>query len=665
MNRSERQMLITQIEQLNKSLSTATTEEQKTAILEKIASLKKRITQLDSLQAGKQPIVTSEKDMLNQELLRLNELLAKATTEDEKKALMQKIEYTKTKLTSLSSGTSQPRTEITFKSERDMILQQIQDLQKATAAASKEEDKKLFAEKISTLNLRLKQLENSDSIKTTVVKNSFESEEISANIKAIDELIIKKRMDLTVAIQNGQNDKAIQIEREVTSLIEKKKLLEITLSSNNRTDTNDFNRNNDSLSNKDSRIAELKLQYNAQQKLLDSLKMIIAELKVKIEEAEKQNNASELQLLKNRYSLVNEKINNLIVSMEKNRIECEGILAGVQFKEATSELKENTKTTKMESDSLLKILQEKNRTRSELIKKNADPLQIAALTDEMLILKENFLKNQQELVQIRNEINDARAENLLTQKTLQSEKLEVIASENRNERGFYEANIKVPEKDTIIKSNLQIKINTIEKVSGEIEIAEEFIDSAPAGMRGLQAFDITPSVDLLINMEDALIEIPFNPDSIKGTDIQKLAIYHFNVEKGWEPVQGCSVDVKRKVITAVVKHFSVYGLFTELRVPIIHSDKVNLSPLSLATRNISSTITFDFSLPEKSFVQLYIYTLNGMLVAKPLAGMYKEGFYSFNWNGKNSSRTSASMGKYIARLITKDTQITKTFMIIK
>jgi hypothetical protein len=184
-------------------------------------------------------------------------------------------------------------------------------------------------------------------------------------------------------------------------------------------------------------------------------------------------------------------------------------------------------------------------------------------------------------------------------------------------------------------------------------------------MRGLQAFDITPSVDLLINMEDALIEIPFNPDSIKGTDVEKLAIYHLNVEKGWEPVQGCSVDVKRKVITAVVKHFSVYGLFTEQMVPIIHSDNAKLSPVSLATRNVNSTVTFDFSLPQKSFVQLYIYTLNGKLVAKPIAGMYKEGFYTFNWNGKNSFRTSASMGKYIAILITKDTQLTKTFMIIK
>jgi heme exporter protein D len=714
--RSEREILILQIDQLNKSLAAVTSDTEKRAILDKIAALKQRLTQLDSGKVYQPPVGTSEKEMLIQELQRLNEMLAKATTEDEKMALAQKIEYTKQRLATISESTgTQNPADTAYKSEREilisqidqlnkslaavtsdaekkaildkitalkqrlaqldsakvtqppvvinekeMLIQQIANLEKALSVATNDEDKKLFTEKINMLKQRLAQLEAG----TRVPIDSAGLQKIASEIKTLDSLIIQKRIDLTMAIQNNQKEKASQLEQEITSLLEKKRMFESQLTANFQLKC-DTTINKDSLASHDARIAELKQRFESQKHQLDSIMKVIAELKLKIEEAEKLGQTTEIQPLKNQLGALNEKANALIVSMEKINIEGEKLQSELQFKEAVSNLKDSAADFKTESDSLLNILKEKNKERLSLIKNNADAREIEAITDEILTLKEVYIKAQQKLDMVKTEINSARAENLITQKTLQVEKVTLVASENRNERGFYEVTMKQPENDTAKKINIQVKLNVLEQVNGEVEITEEFIDENPKGMNGLRAFDITPSVDLLMNLEDAFIELPFNVEDIQGTDIQKLAIYYLNPQKGWEVVQGCSVDVARKVVFARVTHFSVYGIFAEQSVSISHSIMGKPLQTSINTHNISSTIVFDFAIPVKSFVQLYIYSLNGKLVAKPIAGMYNEGIYSFKWDGKYSFRTSASTGRYIARLMTKDVQITKPFTIIK
>jgi phage terminase large subunit-like protein len=718
--RSEREMLIAQIEQLNKSLSVATSETEKNALIDKITSLKQRLVQLDSGNVYRPPVATSEKEMLMQELQRLNEMLAKATTDAEKKALVEKIEYTKNRLATIigSNGTQVPadsayrsereqliaqieqlnkslavvtsetekkalidkitylkqrltqldsgnvyRPPVAATSEKEMLLEQIANLEKALSVAKTEEDKKIFTEKITMLKQRLAQLE-AGADKPHVFLDSIGFQKIISEIKALDTLLIQKKIELTTAIQNNQKEEAGQLEQEITSLLEKKKMLEsqLTTTSENRSDS-PFNK--DSLISHDARLSELKQKYESQKLQLDSVMVLITELKLKIEEAEKQGLTSEIQPMKNQLASLNEKAENLIVSIEKIRIEAEKIKAELSFKSAVSELKVSAGEIKTESDSLLKILKEKNKARLSLINSNADPRDIAAITDEILALKTAYVESQQKLDMVKTEINTARAENLMTQKTLQVEKVALVASENRNERGFYEVIMKQPENDTTKKINIQVKLNVLEQVNGEVEITEEIIDENPKGMKGLYAFDITPSVDLLMNLEDALIELPFNTEDIQGIDVQKLAIYHMNAQKGWEPVQGCSVDVARKVVFAKVTHFSVYGIFAEQSVSTL-ANKLN-KPMhtSITTHNSNSTIVFKFAIPAKSFVQLYVYSINGRLVAKPIAGMYNEGFYSFMWDGKNSFRTSASTGKYIARLVTKDSQISKPFTLIK
>jgi heme exporter protein D len=714
--RSEREIIYSQIEQLNKSLAAVTSDAEKKAILDKIAALKQRLAQLDSAKVTQPPVVTSEKEMLIQELQRLNEMLAKATTEDEKKALVQKIEYTKQRLATISGSTgTQNPADTAYRSEREiiysqieqlnkslaavtsdaekkaildkitalkqrlaqldsakvtqppvvtnekeMLIQQIANLEKALSVATNDEDKKLFTEKINLLKQRLAQLE-AGTDKPRVPIDSVGFQKIASEIKVLDSMLIQKRIDLTMAIQNNQKDKASQLEQEITSLLEKKRMLESQLSE----PKGDTIINKDSLISHDARISEIKQKYESQKLPLDSIMKVIAELKLKIEEAEKLGQTTEIQPLKNQLGALNEKANALIVSMEKIRIECEKLQSELQFKEAVSNLKDSAADFKTESDSLLNILKEKNKERLSLLKNNADAREIEAITDEILTLKEAYFKAQQKLDMVKTEINSARAENLMTQKTLQVEKVSLVASENRNERGLYEVTMKQPENDTAKQINIQVKLNVLEQVSGEVAIAEEFIDENPKGMKGLRAFDITPSVDLLMNLEDALIELPFNAEDIQGTDIQKLAIYYLNPQKGWEVVQGCSVDVARKVVFARVTHFSVYGVFVEQSVSISHSRIDKPLQTSINTHNFNNTIVFDFAIPVKSFVQLYIYSLNGRLVAKPIAGMYNEGIYSFKWDGKNSFRTSASTGRYIARLMTKDVQITKPFTIIK
>jgi hypothetical protein len=717
--RSEREMIYSQIEQLNKSLAAATSDAEKKAILEKITALKQRLVQLDSAKVIQAPVATNEKEMLIQELQRLNEMLAKATIEAEKAALAQKIEYTKQRLTTVSGSTgTQIPSDTAYRSEREMIYSQIEQLNKSLAAATSDAEKKAILEKITALKQHLVQLDSAKVTQPPVVTNEKEmliqqianleialsvatndqdkkifTEKISAlkqrlaqietgtdkpripldtasikriasEIKALDSMLIQKRIDLTLAIQNNQKEKAAQLEQEITSLLEKKRMLESQLAASYQP-KNDTIVNKDSLISHDARLSELKQKYESQKLQLDSIMKVIAELKLKIEEAEKLGKTTEVQPLKNQLGALNEKANALIVSLEKLRIEGEKVQSEIQYKEAVSDLKDSAADCKTESDSILNILKEKNKERLSLIKNNADAREIEAITDEILTLKEAYFKTQQKFDMVQTEINSARAENLMTQKTLQVEKVMLVASENRNGQGLYEVTMKQPENDTAKKINILVKLNVLEQVSGEVKIAEEIIDENPKGMKGLCAFDITPSVDLLMNLEDALIELPFSVEDIQGTDIQKLAIYYLNPQKGWEVVQGCSVDVARKVIVAKVTHFSVYGVFAEQSVSVSHSRMEKPLQTSINTHNFNNTIVFDFAIPVKSFVQLYIYSLNGRLVAKPIAGMYNEGIYSFKWNGKNSFRTSASTGKYIARLMTKDTQITKTFTIIK
>ncbi|HEX2957991.1 MAG TPA: hypothetical protein VHO70_14250 [Chitinispirillaceae bacterium] len=718
--KTERNMLIAQIEQLNKSLSVATTETEKKELLDKITALKQRLTQLDSMNIYRPPVVSNEKEMIMQELQRLNEMLTKATTEDEKKGLIEKIEYTRKRLATItgSTGTQTPtdsamkternmliaqieqlnkslsvatteteKKELLDKitalkqrltqldsgkvyqqpvitSEKEMLIQQIADLEKAISVATNDQDKKLFTEKLNSLKQHLAQLEAGIDKPENVFIDSAGFQKIKSDIKALDTILIQKRIDLTMAIQNNQKENASQLEQEITSLMIKKRMFESQLAATSQ-NKSDSSFHKDSLIGRDTRMSELKQKYENQKLQLDTVMALIAELKLSIEEAEKQGQTSEIQSLKDRLASLNGKANALIVSMEKIRIEGEKIQVELEYKDAVSTLKISAGEIKTASDSLLKILKEKNKERLLLIKDNADPREIAAITDEILTFKETYIEKEQKLDMVKTEINTARGRNLMTQRTLQVEKVTLVASENRNGCGLYEVTMKQPESDTAKKINIQVKLNVLEQVNGEVEIAEEVIDENPKGMKGLRAFDITPSVDLLINLEDALIELPFSVEEIQGTDLQKLTIYHLNLQKGWEPVEACSVDVERKVISARVTHFSIYGIFAEQPVPTLASKLNKPLQTSIATYNVNSTIVFNFAIPVKSFVQLYIYSLNGRLAAKPIAGMYNEGFYSFMWDGKNSFRASASTGRYIARLMTKDSQITKPFTIIK
>ncbi len=664
---SEKNALILEIERLNKTLSQAGSAEQTKAIIDTIAGLKQKLAALEGTGIVNPQVQQSEREMLTREIEELNKMLQNAANEEEKSVLTSKITLLKERLSAMGNVVT-PWTNVSILSERESLQFQLQGLIKARDAAIKEEDKKLFASKIEILNARLAQL---DLAKDSGVANRDTQRVIIMidEIIEIDKQIMIKKEELTVAIKNGEKENVMVIERTITALMEKRKTLSLQTNISGKIDSTFFDtvriKPDDAVMSKDARLVSLKEKYEMMLMQVDTLNKQIEELKIKTAAADSMGNIELVNNLTQQTSTLAKKVDMYTVDMEKIGIEAEQITNALQFQLETEKLRDVSVKARLRSDSLLALIKEKNQTRSVISGNSEDAESVASLTNEILSLKEEYLKETQMINAVRQEIHESRVENLIVKNELRTETVPLVVNEIKNSYGLYEVTMDKRSDDTAITKKVQVKLNVTEQVAGEVEITEEIIDQAPDGKKGLIAFDITPSVDLLINMKDAEIELPFDPAMTNGYDVEKLVICYFDVEKGWVPVEGCRIDAERKVVIANVTHFSVYGVFADEAVSINVHKRIKPQELTLSTKNVHATIVFDFILPEKSYVQLHIFDLSGKLVARPVSGMYKEGTYSLLWNACESYRSYASAGKYIAKLNTRNAQITKTFTLVR
>ena len=77
------------------------------------------------------------------------------------------------------------------------------------------------------------------------------------------------------------------------------------------------------------------------------------------------------------------------------------------------------------------------------------------------------------------------------------------------------------------------------------------------------------------------------------------------------------------------------------------------------------TTNIEFSIPEKSFVSLKIYDMNGKLVRRLSNGTKNQGRYLATWDAKNEFGFKVASGVYFYKLQTSNNVVTKKMLLMK
>lgn len=98
----------------------------------------------------------------------------------------------------------------------------------------------------------------------------------------------------------------------------------------------------------------------------------------------------------------------------------------------------------------------------------------------------------------------------------------------------------------------------------------------------------------------------------------------------------------------------------------------NLDPIAksyLLSQNypnpFNSSTTIGFSIPQAQNVKLAIYNIKGERVRSLIAGLLKQGAYSFNWDGKNDKGDLLPSGIFLYKLETENFTETKRMLFLK
>jgi len=73
----------------------------------------------------------------------------------------------------------------------------------------------------------------------------------------------------------------------------------------------------------------------------------------------------------------------------------------------------------------------------------------------------------------------------------------------------------------------------------------------------------------------------------------------------------------------------------------------------------------NFSLPRRSYINISIYSINGMLIRTLTDMVYDSGYYYVKWDGKNYKGFPVSSGIYFCTFRGKNVIITKKIIFAK
>ena len=69
-----------------------------------------------------------------------------------------------------------------------------------------------------------------------------------------------------------------------------------------------------------------------------------------------------------------------------------------------------------------------------------------------------------------------------------------------------------------------------------------------------------------------------------------------------------------------------------------------------------------FDLPEKGYIRLNIFDINGKLIKTLTNQEYKQGRFKISWNAKNDNGQDVSSGMYFIRLVSENYSSTKKIL---
>ncbi|MEO0264606.1 MAG: FlgD immunoglobulin-like domain containing protein, partial [candidate division WOR-3 bacterium] len=87
----------------------------------------------------------------------------------------------------------------------------------------------------------------------------------------------------------------------------------------------------------------------------------------------------------------------------------------------------------------------------------------------------------------------------------------------------------------------------------------------------------------------------------------------------------------------------------------------NAKSLSSASRGFE----FAYALPERSEVEISIYSVTGQKVATLVKGTREAGYHTVRWNGKDERGSAVGSGVYIVKMITPKKTFTSKLILAK